>query len=170
MDKSHKQETKSYDFLRDPWVVSIGMLFLTPFISWLIDLLTGSNILAHLFFGLSFAVPSWVIALLGLLGVSFARIILLYRVKKDRPVFFVYTKDIFDGVLYKWSYGFSKKGCFVEKFASYCPSCDCKIVRMECQVCGGYFLNEKDFDQVEAMIRFGIKKRFNVDDFNALKA
>ena len=118
---------------------------------------------------LQFKVAIWQIILsLSAAGIVWRLPYLARRTKNSHPVFLNYTGDTFDQIPYRWGYDRLGAEYRIGRIASYCPSCNCEIVHMQCPRCKvAYFANE-DRAQLTALIRHGIEIRFGTDGFTAV--
>lgn len=166
--------------LRNPWTIGIGTSIISALILKFIDIFAGTNIFGVLLevavlvlkyiqtileFRLSVG-GICIICLAVSLLVLFKR--RLNREKKNDPLYFAYTEDVFQGIAYRWEYNFIKGRYCIGNTQAYCPACRCRIVHRECQVCKAVFIDMKDEEQIEAMIVYSIEKKFNINEFKEL--
>ena len=88
---------------------------------------------------------------------------------KNNPKFLEYTEDLFQGILYQWKYNYKNGKYKIGETVAYCPSCRLRIVHDKCQTCGAIFLlSKKDRQEREALIRHGIAKKYQINEFQVL--
>ena len=128
----------------------------------LIDRYIGTTLLSSITNSLlrllTFQLPLWVFVIaavvLALLGIK--------KKQKKKPVFFDYTEEAFEGLLYRWEYD-SKNGQWcIGKITTLCPTCRCQFVYRECQICHATLLEQKDRRQLDALIRYSIEKKYQI--------
>jgi hypothetical protein len=174
---------KIKNIIGNHWIVGICTSIIAGLIFKIIELVFGIEIFSSIFrlfkqsilkiwVILNLKLPSYVVVGLFLLGYISNRIInhLNKNTKKGRgEPFLSYTEDIFEDVQYRWGYKKSNDGkYYLTKIVKYCPDCICRIVDNQCQKCKKNFLDIKTREQIEALVRYSIEKKFNINEFVTL--
>jgi len=162
---------KKYNLLFNPWIITIGSVLIIR----LIDFLTGSNIWEwlkailvgiHVFFSQKFEWTPYGLILLFIsgpaIGILFFWIIAKFQNAKEDslPDWLKYTRDTFDGIVYKWEYVKDYEGKYdIENIIPYCPNCECQLIGEDCPNCkNSYYRKIKSNHKLEVLIRHRIKK------------
>ena len=162
---------KKYNFLSNPWIITIGSVLIIR----LIDFLTGSNIWEwlknilveiHAFFNQK---SEWTLYSLILLFISgpIIGILIIWIISKFQnaqedslPDWLKYKRDTFGGIVYKWEYVKDYKGQYgIKNIIPYCPNCECQLIDEECPSCeNSYYGKIKSNHELEVLIKHRIKK------------
>lgn len=135
-------EKKTKKFLKNPWLIGIGTYIIADFLIRLFfDFKLLENIILFVinlikwigkFLVLKFSIAVWIF-ILSILAIPIIIILvtLLTPMKKTKgpTPYDEYTKDIFDGIVWRWIWKYSKyeNKYNIEKLAVFCPECDCQL-------------------------------------------
>ena len=178
-------------FFSNNWVVTIGSGILAVLFLRLIDWLFINDFfwrkIKNLFDTiLDFFGTPYSVKLYFLILIFITPLLLLYAYIKNKNISIVkhitlkvdsepdwktsYTKDVFDGVQYRWEYQFdhSKKNYLVTNVNPYCNDCTCLLVQGRCPNCkidytnslwGGSQYTIKNTWEVEALVIHRIENK-----------
>lgn len=166
-------------FFKNPWVITIGG---TAIGTILASIILKTNLfieafkviwkffkLVWEFFTLKLTLPVGIFILIILFW-TFIILIFIRSIlggKKDTlPSFLEYRKDKFDGIVWRWEYGFSDydKKFNIDKLTPFCPKCDCNLRKdgyksFSCPNCNFECIQyEKSIDDLEKLIIHRMRK------------
>lgn len=176
-------------FLSNNWVITVGggllVILLLRLIDWLFinNLFWGKiktifNIVLE-FFNTTYSVKLYWLILIPII-VLLTIILILYifslfssnnnnnEVAKN-PDWINYTKDVFDGLQYRWKYNFYNKEYQINVIQVYCNSCNCPLVNGTCPNCNKmydfsmYNSQLKSEDEIKALIVHRIENNLYKD-------
>ena len=167
--------------LFNPWFVTIGSTVASSIILKVIDFFVGTNIFDQVLMAIFKAIEfilnflnqriSWgaiLIIFFAWRGIAF-----LFKKRFHQkktiivPPYLDYTEDVFQGILYRWNYSRVNGKYKIGEIVAYCPVCKHRIVHGKCLRCTASFLiDRKDRLQREAMIRYGIETKYQINEFD----